>query len=452
MIQKWWSYREKHRQRPPQLRPRQTPKPSSDLWDLVVDRDWEQVIEHARDHPQDAAWQDGHWHETPLYLACQQNPPVEAVREIIRAYPQALTTPSRGANHDLPLHIACRYQVSAEILEELLRDFPVTAIEQTRWGLTPVMALWEFRPQQEDERFWRKINILVSAVARFRRDDPKFQEQEQPAVTRTKQFRNPENTPGTPSPSPSNEAEMLFMVHAAVSLGALSCPEQVLEHVLHTWPEQVFLRDRWGQLPLHIAVGPTTWSHTTRRKYKPRDEKFLFLLLQAYPQAAAATTTTTQRLLVDDNAVEDSERFPLHSALANRHTWKGGVQELFYAAPRILLVPDPVTKLYPFQLAAAAVPSSSGEHTTTVELDTVYLLLRAQPDVLLLNLLLLLDGDPCLLPAKQNIAAVVTTVVETTTKLCTSKTRPPDAIHRGDALIIGTMSAIIIGGAFGFIF
>ena len=381
--------------------------------------DWDLVIEHAREHPQDAAWQDGHWHETPLYLAAQHNPPVEAIREIINAYPKALTTPSR-ANHDLPLHIACRYHVSAEILEELLRVFPVTAVEQTRWGSTPVMALWEFRPKDGplDERFWRKINILVSAVARFR-DDPKFQEQQH--AMRTKQFQNPEErrrTPPSTAPaaSPNNKAELL-MVHAAVSLGAMSCPEQVLEHVLHTWPEQIFLRDRWGQLPLHIAVGPTTWSHTTRRKYKPRDEKFLFLLLQTYPQAS------TQRL-VD----VESGRFPLHSALANRHTWKGGVQELFYAAPRILLVPDPLTKLYPFQLAA--VPSGD----TTVELDTVYLLLRAQPDVL--NLF---DA----LPAKQ-MASVATVKA---TKL-TSKARP-DAIH--DALL-RTMLVIMIGGAFAFIF
>jgi hypothetical protein len=426
---KWWSYRENHRQRPRQLR-RKKPEPCSDLWDLVVDMDWESVIEHARENSVDAAYQDGHWHETPLYLAVQHNPPVEAIREIIRAYPKALTTRS-PANHDLPLHIACRYQVSAEILEELLRVFPGTAIEQTRWGPTPVMALWEFRPKDEplDERFWRKVNILVSAVARFR-DDPKFQEM-QPATRWTKQFRNPEKrTTSTPPSSTApaalpnkNEGNELLMVHAVVSLGALGCPEQVLEHVLHTWPEQVFLRDRWGQLPLHIAVGPTTWSHTTRRKYKPRGEKFLFLLLQTYPQSA------TQRLLGDDM---DSGRFPLHSSLANRHTWKGGVQELFHAAPQVLLMPDPLTKLYPFQLAAV-LPSGD----ITVELDTVYLLLRAQPDVL--NLF-----DACL-PAKQIAAVTVETI-----KL-TSKTGPvPHAIHH-DALL-GSISAIVIGGAFGFIF
>ena len=42
----------------------------------------------------------------------------------------------------------------------------------------------------------------------------------------------------------------------------------------------------------------------------------------------------------------------------------------------MLLRPDPVTKLYPFQLAAIPVGD------TTVDLDTVFCLLRSQPDVL----------------------------------------------------------------------
>jgi hypothetical protein len=38
----------------------------SDLWDLVLDMDWPRVMDHAQEHPVDAEWQDGHWHETPL--------------------------------------------------------------------------------------------------------------------------------------------------------------------------------------------------------------------------------------------------------------------------------------------------------------------------------------------------------------------------------------------------
>jgi hypothetical protein len=127
-------------------------------------------MDHAQEHPVDAKWQNGHWHETPLYLACQHNPPIKAVRALVQAFPAAVRIPSR-ANQDLPIHIACRYQVSKDILQELLlRDFPVTAIEQTRWGRTPLMVLWEFcstTALEEEDMFWNKIVLLLSAVARY---------------------------------------------------------------------------------------------------------------------------------------------------------------------------------------------------------------------------------------------------------------------------------------------
>jgi hypothetical protein len=76
-----------------------------------------------------------------LVFGLPTQPPVEAICALVQAFPAAVPIPSR-ANQDLPIHIACRYQVSKDILQELLlRDFPVTAIEQTRWGRTPLMVL-----------------------------------------------------------------------------------------------------------------------------------------------------------------------------------------------------------------------------------------------------------------------------------------------------------------------
>ena len=341
---------------------------TSDLWDYVLDMDWDRVRIHAKEHPCDAEWQDGHWHESPLYLSCQQNPPVDAVQAIIEAYPAAVLIPSR-ANHDLPLHIACRYQVNEDILESLLQHFPCTSVEQTRWGRTPVMALWEFRPKDTalDEAYWNKIMVVLSAVARFREAPHYYASRivyaSQSPGPRTNYFRNmcPDKCTGT-----SCDPKKLWIVHAAVSLGALSCPEEVLRYVLERFHDQVFLTDRSGQLPLHIAVGPTTWSHTTRRKYKPREQRFVSMLLEAYPGAAK------QRLRGGDH----HDRFPLHVALANRHTWGGGIEELLHAAPRVLSTTDPLTNLYPFQLAAIPVGD------TTVDLDTIYKLLRSKPDIM----------------------------------------------------------------------
>ncbi|KAL3920101.1 MAG: hypothetical protein SGARI_007030, partial [Bacillariaceae sp.] len=258
-----------------------------------MDMDWDRVIQHAHDHPEDAAYSDGHYYESVLYLACQHNPPAAAIRAILNASPQAALQVSR-AHHDLPLHIAARYQLSAEILEELLRDFPVTAVEQTRFGRTPLMALWEFRhgrsreqePQEgeegrngtannlqetneeaneeavqdedEEEEFWNKVMVILRAVARFR-EDPTYSSQ-MPS-TRTKEFRShagsnidPGNDKHRVHNDDSGQNRNPLVLHAAVSLGALSCPVEVLEYVLARFPEQVSIRDRWGYLPLDIAV------------------------------------------------------------------------------------------------------------------------------------------------------------------------------------------------------
>lgn len=346
---------------PMSSRKRELP-PSSDLWDLVLDMNWRRVVEHAKEYPRDAEWQDGHWHESPLYLACQQNAPAQVVRAIIQAYPDAVLTPSR-AHRDLPLHIACRYQSELSVIEELVRDFPVGAVEQTRYGRTPIMALWQFRPDDAlyDETFWKKILCILSAVAKFREEDDFLA---QKPKTRCKDFRlSYRRSDGGQKENCEKQASPC-LVHAAVSLGALSCPLEVLSYVLEEFPDQIKQKDRWGQLPLHVAIGPTSWSSSTRRKYRPREKKFITLLLQKYPEAASTRLAC------------GSQRHPLHLAIANRHTWYGGVEELFLAAPEVLMMTDPVTKLHPFQLAAVPVG------TTMVELDTIYMLLRSQPDVL----------------------------------------------------------------------
>ena len=394
--------------------------PSSDLWDLVVDLNWTRVIEHATEFPHDAQWTDGHWHETPLYSACQNNPPFEVIQALVRAYPDALICPTRG-NNDLPIHIACRYQLSEQILEEFLRTFPETAVGQTRWGRTPIMALWEFRTKSGetdedpiDDEFWRKVLVILKAVRRFReRSRCHVERPFRSTWSDTMERYNPE--------SREDDASERGIVHAAVSLGSLSCPTRILERALRNFPHQVFRRDSWDQLPLHIAVGPTSWNASTRRQYRPREHEFIKLLLDAYPEAAREPNH------------RDDHRYPLHSAVSNRHTWDGGVECLFRAAPEVVMVLDPVTKLYPFQLAAVPIRDSN------VDLNTVYMLLRSHPDVLTL------------------MECVHTNRVEET-PLFIKKTRRSkilDSLHSPfgtNDLLVGILAAMLIGSLSGIVF
>lgn len=414
--------------------------PSSDLWDLVLFSDWDRAVDHVRTNPHDAEWTDGHYHESVLYLACQQhNPPVSIVRGILHAYPEAATV-RNSREHDLPLHIACQYQLGCDILTELLKDHPETAVEQTRWGRTPLTNLWTSRqkqdqsgtstvPMQDDYEFWNKVMVLLNAVARFREGgtttttattvhdcripsvttrtvesqimdpvslcltgDGDMDDHIESSHEKSSLIMDDDNTVCTTHHGPDNS----FVVHAAVSLGALCCPLGVLEYVLDHFPEQVYRRDGHGQLPLHVALGRSYYVEATRRRYRPRERDFIAALLRMYPDAAretlldddendgvATTATTTVERTRRHHYKHPRRRHPLHVALVNRHMWSGGVKELFYAAPDVVMIQDPITMLYPFQLAAVLHRGESNDtSSSSVDLETIYHLLRSRPEIL----------------------------------------------------------------------
>lgn len=70
--------------------------PSCELYDLVTDMNWDAVVQHAKERPQDAAFVDGEWHETPLFSACQNSPSEQAIRALFQAYPAAVRMGSKN--------------------------------------------------------------------------------------------------------------------------------------------------------------------------------------------------------------------------------------------------------------------------------------------------------------------------------------------------------------------
>ena len=404
------------------------PPPCSDLYDLVLDMNWPAVIRHCHNHPQDALFQEGDTQETPLYLACQWNPPTEVLQVLIATNPQALKVTARE-HRDLPLHMLCRYAATPlEAIQACVTSYPASAFQTTKYGKTALYVLWDHgRPdcmkgaaivtaalgeespppsnqytseeQQKVQIFWEKMEVLVEAVARTRQQSLDYHKDSVvltsdsvtfPTVDDAATPANENNHDG----SKSNDLEVLYHVHAAVFLGTLGCPDEVLEYICRRYPRQVSQRDKTGQLPLHLAVGPRQWS-SSRRKYKPREQASIKLLLQIYPEAATqqfyATvggngegssmdnsphTQATKGVFHNYNN-HDNGRYPLHIALVHRHTWEGGVQELFEAAPGILSAREPLTQLYPFQLAAVPV-----QENLTVDVTTIWELLRRRTELL----------------------------------------------------------------------
>jgi len=91
----------------------------------------------------------------PLQFACYCNPPVTAIRAMIKADPSAVN--EVDCMERLPLHIACEYGASPEVIRLLMESNPSATMRKDKLGRLPVHTLCEnyagwFEPQlSEDE-------------------------------------------------------------------------------------------------------------------------------------------------------------------------------------------------------------------------------------------------------------------------------------------------------------
>ena len=437
--------------------------PSCELYDLVLDWNWDRVQQHVKDCPWDAWYQDGDTWETPLFVACcQYQPPVAVIHALLQAAPATATWRSRRQG-DLPLHMACTCQASPAILQTLIRAAPETLLRRTKYGASVLSALWEGRPSgvvivpnkrsnnsnnnsmlttttmstsadkaeeesvqdvmethhdthnQETSDFWHKVDLVLHAMARQRQGLSFMGDEE---------YGDDDDDDDTNR----NISSALHVVHAAVSLGSLGCPCEILEYCLSKYRHQVWERDHSNCLPLHVALGvdrivdtprprpeqqvvpnslsvtscSNTAHHQPKRKggggrlslayriHQPKQQHpeeswtMLTLLLQIHPQAALIPAS----LPLDSDADDDKKKkyisqLALHRALCLGYGWMDGIHDLCRAAPSVLNRVDPVTGLYAFQLAAAAAARpSKPPQQDSCELTTIYQLLRRNPSVL----------------------------------------------------------------------
>ena len=144
------------------------------------------------------------------------------------------------------------------------------------------------------------------------------------------------------------------LVHALIQTKAPACVMALALAMSEDPPEALLEQDSNGQRPLEVFLQQDEWEGARR------DADFLLqLLVQAHPGCCTLVTSTGQ--------------LPLHLATASqKFSWHASLANVFEAHPQAVQIRDPVTELYPFQLAAAA----HAEETTIFEL------LRADPSVL----------------------------------------------------------------------
>jgi len=308
-----------------------TSSPASyELYDLVLDRNWEGVINHCKINPQDAAYADPDaFGETPLYLAMSLNPPCGAVSALIEANRNAIYPQTK--NKDCPLHVACRFGTSYEVMYRLLCADPATARMSSKYGKNCLFALDDFLSASWSGDFvlpgdlsalgkdlWAKVCLILTTAyyGKILYSDV------------NDYLRN---------------FKSLRLFHCCVGV---PCPYSFQQMIFKSHRQQVEeLHD--GSLPLSIASALPIIEEA-------RSDFVIEHLLEYYPIAA--------------KRVDSHGKFPLHLAINAQKTWTGGVKRLVHAAPEIVRVPDVQTKLYPFMTAYCV--------------QTSFLILRFEPDVM----------------------------------------------------------------------
>jgi hypothetical protein len=154
----------------------------------------------------------------------------------------------------------------------------------------------------------------------------------------------------------------------------LGLPSLVLAKLARYFPDDL--------RPVPPSISAIVPLHFFLSNYSPMEDShaiaFLLNMLEFYPQSA---NEWIQPINGKPNTM------PLHAAIENGFAWKNLdiVKRLIQAAPWVLHQTDPEMQLLPFQLAACTatscdIPTTAG---TTPQLDTIYTLLRAEPNVMI---------------------------------------------------------------------
>lgn len=271
--------------------------PTSRLYDLVLDFKWKEVEEHVAQNPQDAKWLDLDSGETPLYLALQVGfPPLSSVRALVNAYPEAVLTP-QTKNKNWPIHMACRFGKPEEkrnLLELLLgqcgSDKSCTAQQQatarTKYGKAPLAALCDSFPLQDYldgfiEEFGTGETIARSRELLQNHWDCIRLLLGAASLNKVIVAFDESNPPFLP-------------LHCALKLSQEhDCPLDVLRISIHMCPQKHMLTpDSDGRLPLHLALSNAMDGIGFK---SPNDCNWtVSVLVSKCPEAAAIRDPVTQ--------------------------------------------------------------------------------------------------------------------------------------------------------------
>lgn len=325
--------------------------------------------------------------ETSLHLAC--GAASEEVQELlIKSSPGAAGMVDRDG--ETPLHLAVVSGASLYVLCQLLKANPYVVMQPNRNNRTPFDNL---KRSYKNANTWQQIesspldmlddykkSLMFLRVAAwccgvFLSGAGSGEGSEIPGVL------GPPEVPLFSANLPPNYR--CYPLHVAAWI---NCPRALVKALATFCPDHCVVRDSFGNTPLCLAAAAPIrqdkeefdFDDETGEESAQEDQD---LGSQEYEKHH---TPSVIEIILSANPIAASipnpiGRFPLALALETGKYFEE-VSPLIKAYPQALEIKDVITDLYPFMTAAAAV---SPETDSNSSLNTVYELLRLQPDLVM---------------------------------------------------------------------
>lgn len=283
-----------------------------------------------------------------LHHLCLFRAPAEMIQMVLWQAPELASQPNKQG--EIPLHWAVRLSAPHECLGSLLTADWLSGTTFRDWeGHTPLSLLWDRYNDRFMEVWWDNPTKLATI----------------PAWKRVMLFFQPNhggdssNTDAFPSP-----------LHAAAQT---PCPPALFPLMIQVYRNQLDVCDARGRNPLMIACSNAVSNRSIDLRTKVQQ------LLKADPKAAHVQDKTGRTAFV--------------IAVGGGIAWNEGLKELFELQPPDLCLPDAVTRLPPFLLAAtgASHRMAHARHfqrrdmmvtCSEKSLATIFELLKANPSCL----------------------------------------------------------------------
>ena len=282
---------------------------------------------------------------TPLALALAHGTPIATLRLILKACPEAVHV--RDNNETSTIQFAWDLMIAGAKVEENVTDSSFQEHNQTDQSASNINTLALCARSSGlvgDSRLWMgKIDLLLRAAFHGVAENR--------SIPNKRKWR---------------------AVHAACNGG--TCPFDVLAFSLQILPGETKVFNEDGNLPLHIAASAPPYETTVPPELAPG--RPIHLLLNRSPEGAMK--------------VNEKGRLPLHLALESGKTLENGVDALVEAFPESVRMRDPVTLLYPFQMAAVKrkglvdTTENSGEVDLAIT-NAIFILLLEAPELVTTN-------------------------------------------------------------------